>query len=337
MTNITIAGSTIPPGQRQRVEIPVAKLPTETWMSILVEVVHGARPGPCLWLSAAIHGDELNGVEIIRRVLAEVSPETMRGCLLAVPIVNVFGFIEQDRYLPDRRDLNRSFPGSPTGSLAARLAHLFMTEVVSHCSYGIDLHTGSNHRANLPQIRANLEDAETRHCATAFQAPVVMHSQTRDGSLRHAATAQGIHVLLYEAGEPMRFDRDAIEIGTEGVLQVMAALKMIRLPKRRKRRMHSTLAEDTQWIRARRGGILRLDIDLGQDVRQGDRLGVIADAFGDNKVSVKSPADGIVIGVTRNPLVHQGDAIIHLARIADPLADADRISEVVEEAHIRGE
>jgi len=313
--DITIAKTVVPPGTRQRVEIPVAKLPTETWMSILVDVIHGATPGPCLWLSAAIHGDELNGVEIIRRVIDQVAPDDLKGCLIAVPIVNVFGFIEQDRYLPDRRDLNRSFPGSKSGSLAARLANLFMTEVVSNCSYGIDLHTGSNHRANLPQIRGNLLDAETRRCAEAFGAPVMMHAQTRDGSLRHAATAKGIHVLLYEAGEPMRFDADAIEIGTAGVLRVMSALKMLKLPRRKKSKAVSAVSEESQWVRARRGGILRLEVELGQTVMRRDRLGTIADAFGDNQVVVKAPASGIIIGVTRNPLVHQGDAIMHLAHV----------------------
>jgi uncharacterized protein len=319
VAEITIAQTTIPPGTRQRVEIPVARLPTETWMSILVDVINGSAPGPCLWLSAAIHGDELNGVEIIRRVLSELDSTDLKGCLISVPIVNVFGFMEQDRYLPDRRDLNRSFPGSKNGSLAARLANLFMTEVVSHCSHGIDLHTGSHHRANLPQIRGNLHDAETRRCAEAFQAPVMMHSQTRDGSLRHAATAKGIHVLLYEAGEPMRFDDDAIEVGTEGVLQVMAALRMIRPAKRRKQKPGSVVTEQSVWIRARRGGILRLDVELGQRVAHREKVGVIADAFGENKVTVKAPINGVVIGVTRNPLVHQGDAIVHIAHVAGTL------------------
>lgn len=326
MSKIVIADTEVPAGQRRRIEIPVAKLPTETWMSVLVDVAHGARPGPCIWLSAAIHGDELNGVEIIRRVLERISPEELKGCVMSVPIVNVFGFIEQERYLPDRRDLNRSFPGSKGGSLAARLANLFMTEVVSHCSYGIDLHTGSNHRANLPQIRANLTDPETRRCAAAFQAPIMMHSETRDGSLRHAATSQGIHVLLYEAGEPLRFDEDAIEIGTQGVLQVMAALKMITLPKRKKRKFVSAVSEESLWLRARSGGILRLDVDLGQEVKHRQKMGIIADAFGDNRVTLKAPADGIVIGLTRNPLVHQGDAVVHIAKLK-PTKASETVSE----------
>ena len=190
-----------------------------------------------------------------------------------------------------------------------------MTEVVSHCSYGIDLHTGSNHRANLPQIRGNLHDPETRRCAEAFQAPVMMHSQTRDGSLRHAATARGIHTLLYEGGEQLRFDDEAIEIGTQGVLQVMAALRMIRSSKRRKQHPPCLVSEQSLWIRARRGGILRIEVELGQRVRLRERVGIIADAFGENKVTVKAPADGIVIGLARNPLVYQGDAIVHLAQI----------------------
>lgn len=322
MPDITIADTSIPPGTRQRVEIPVAKLPTETWMPILVDVIHGARPGPCLWLSAAIHGDELNGVEIIRRVLSRITLEELRGCLIAVPIVNVFGFIDQERYLPDRRDLNRSFPGSKSGSLAARLANLFMTEVVSHCSYGIDLHTGSNHRINLPQIRGNLADPETRRCAEAFGAPLMMHAQTRDGSLRHAATSKGIHVLLYEAGEPLRFNDDAISVGTEGVLQVMSALKMLRVAKRKKNKPVSAVSDESQWVRARSGGILRLDVELGQRVKRRDTVGVISDAFGEARVTVKASIDGMVIGLTQNPLVYQGDAIIHLARLVEEVPPA---------------
>lgn len=267
-------------------------------------------------MSAAIHGDEINGVEIIRQVLERVSPKELSGMLIAVPIVNVFGFIEQSRYLPDRRDLNRSFPGSPRGSLAARLAHLFMQEVVAHCTHGIDLHTAAIHRSNLPQIRANLKDEETYHCARAFGAPLMVHASTRDGSLREAAAKQGIPVLLYEAGEALRFDPYAIRTGVDGVLRVMASLKMIvsdgLLPP------EGTLeVETTRWLRASRGGLLQLEVELGQTVAKKQRLGVIRDAFGDRSVSVVAPHEGLVIGYTRNPLVNQGDAMIHLALLGD--------------------
>ncbi len=216
---LTIAGVTIAPGQSSRVELEVSKLPTGTTLSVPLHVINGHRPGPTMWLSAAVHGDELNGVEIVRRVLQRIHPDQLSGALIAAPIINVFGFIDQSRYLPDRRDLNRSFPGSATGSLASRLAHRFMTEVVAHSHFGIDLHTGSHYRTNLPQIRANLRDAQTRLCAEAFGAQVIMNSQTRDGSLRHAASKKGIPVLVYEAGEPMRFDEGAIALGVSGVLR----------------------------------------------------------------------------------------------------------------------
>jgi predicted deacylase len=204
----------------------VSLLPTKTPISLPVIVVNGRHPGARLWLSAAIHGDEINGVEIIRQVLQVIKPRQLKGTLIAVPVVNVFGFIEQSRYLPDRRDLNRSFPGSPHGSLASRLAHLFMEEIVNNSTHGIDLHTAAVPRVNLPHIRANLEDEITKNFALAFGAPLMIHSAMRDGSLRQAACKKGIPVLLYEAGEASRFDAMAIKIGVEGILKVMNYLGM---------------------------------------------------------------------------------------------------------------
>ncbi len=312
-TSITVGGVAIAPGKRQRIEVPVAKLPTQTPISLTVTVVNGKRGGPSLWLSAAIHGDEINGVEIIRQVLGKVSPRTLNGTLIAVPVVNIFGFIEQSRYLPDRRDLNRSFPGSPRGSLASRLAYLFMSEVVSHCTHGIDLHTAAIHRCNLPQIRANLDDEETRRCAIAFGAPLMIHASTRDGSLRQAAAKKGIPVLLYEAGEALRFDERSIQAGVSGILRVMASLGMIPSDHATLPSAPSNEVRSTKWMRASRGGLLHLDIELGQAVTRRQRLGTIRDAFGDKSVNVTAPHDGLVISYTRNPLVNQGDAILHLA------------------------
>jgi len=320
--DIRIGQHDVAPGERRRLEIPITRLPTDTWLSVPVEAVNGAHDGPSLWLSAALHGDELNGVEIIRRVLDEIDVQTLHGAVIAVPIVNVFGFLHQSRYLPDRRDLNRSFPGSTRGSLASRLAHLFMTEVVSHCQYGIDLHTGSDHRTNLPHIRANLHDAQTRRCAEAFAAPVMMHAETRDGSLREAATALGIHVLLYEAGEAMRFDGWAIDAGVRGVLGVLAKLRMVKKP-RLKKPAHphrpsgggkSIEVTAATWVRARHSGILHLAVELGQEVAEKQELGVIHDAFGQRRGRLRAPHAGLVIGQTNNPLVNRGDAAVHLAR-----------------------
>ncbi|WP_413162974.1 succinylglutamate desuccinylase/aspartoacylase family protein [Capilliphycus salinus ALCB114379] len=309
---IQIGGFSVPPAHKRRIEIPVARLPTQTMLSLPVIVINGITEGPRLWLSAAIHGDELNGVEIIHRVLQQISPRQLRGTLIAVPIVNVFGFIDQSRYLPDRRDLNRAFPGSKRGSLGGRLAMLFMEEIVNRCTHGIDLHTASDHRNNLPQIRANLDDPQTYKCAKAFGAPVIIHSQTRDGSLRQAATQQGIPVLLYEAGEALRFDPHAIGIGVEGVLRVMTALDMYE-PKVHSRPMTAVEVRKTRWIRASSSGILLLSVKLGERVYEKQILGVISDAFGDASVRIRAPVDGLVICTQQNPLVNQGDAIVHLA------------------------
>ncbi len=312
---IEIGDTTVAAGQQQQIEIPVARLPTQTMISLPVIVINGSQPGPKLWLSAAIHGDEINGVEIIHQVLKKISPQQLCGTIIAVPIVNVFGFIEQSRYLPDRRDLNRSFPGSMRGSLASRLAHLFMTEIVSRSTHGIDLHTASAHRTNLPQIRANLDDPQTCNCAKAFGAPVMIHSQVRDGSLRQAATQKGIPVLLYEAGEALRFDRQAIQIGVNGILQVMTNLGMYENPVLSESTIAQTPTEirKTHWVRASKSGILMLTVALGSKVEKKQIIGVISDAFGNESVKVRSSYDGLVIGNQENPLVSQGDAIVHIA------------------------
>ncbi|MDJ0658583.1 MAG: succinylglutamate desuccinylase/aspartoacylase family protein [Crocosphaera sp.] len=312
---LEIGGAAIAPGQKQRLEIPVAQLPTRTTISLPVVVINGQYNGPTLWLSAAIHGDEINGVEIIRQILNKIKPKYLYGAIIAVPVVNVFGFIEQSRYLPDRRDLNRSFPGSPQGSLASRLAHLFMTEIVNHSTHGIDLHTAAQPRINLPQIRANLLDAETYRCAQAFGAPLMIHATTRDGSLRQAASKKGIPVLLYEAGEACRFNAEAIDIGVRGILQVMDLLEMYAHSLTEEMPSPSLEIEKTKWIRASRSGLLRLDINLGDEIQKKQLLGIITDAFGETKAKVRSPDQGVVIGQVQNPLVNQGDAIVHLALV----------------------
>ncbi len=309
-----IGGVTVEPGRRRTLEIPVARLPTDTYLSLPVAVVNGTRPGPRLWLSAAVHGDELNGVEIIRQVLTELRARSVRGTVVAEPIVNVFGFVNESRYLPDRRDLNRSFPGSPRGSLAARLAHIFMEQVVGRCDYGVDLHTGSDHRTNLPQVRADLDDPRTREVAKAFAAPVSIHSQVRDGSLREACVKRGIPILLYEGGEAHRFDDAAVDAGVAGVLRVLAALG-IRGTSEASPPPPTTVVRTTRWVRARRSGIMRLAVGAGDTVARGDVVAVISDALGDSKVTVRASSDGMVIGFTRNPLVSQGDAVVHLADI----------------------
>lgn len=316
---ITVGNVTVQPGRTARFELPFARLPTGTEASVPVAVVNGRYAGPHVWLSAAIHGDELNGIEIIRRVLRRVDARRLHGALLAVPIVNVFGFLSESRYLPDRRDLNRSFPGSRRGSLATRLAGLFMSEVVSQCGVGIDLHTATNHRINLPQIRANLDDSATLELARAFGAPFAIHARLRDGSLRQAANEQGIRILLYEAGQAHRFDELAITAGVDGVLRVLASMEMsdwevpAAPPIRPTRR--------TTWIRSRRGGIVNLDVELGDEVETGAVIGSIADSFGVRPTRIRARTSGWVIAKSLNPLVAPGDALVHLALDVGPDRD----------------
>lgn len=309
-----IAGVEIAAGTLARVELPAARLPTGTQMSVPVAVAHGARPGPTVWVSSSIHGDELNGLAVIRRALRQLNPQALRGTVIAVSVVNVFGMINASRYLPDRRDLNRCFPGSPRGPLAGQLAHLFMEQVAQRSDVGIDLHTGSDGRTNLPQIRCDLEDPETRRLAHAFGAPVILHAALRDGSLRAAARAVGVPVLLYEGGEAHRFDRSAIEVGARGVLRVFAALDMLDADPTGVQ-LESVEAHKSAWIRARQAGFCDIHVELGQRITPGDVVATIFDASGRREHSLKSKLEGIVIGRLQQALVHRGDAILNVAQI----------------------
>lgn len=309
---IEIGGTTIAPGKRVNIDLPVADLYTSESLHMPVQVICGRRAGPVLFISAAIHGDELNGVEIIRRLLKRKSLRSIRGTLLAVPIVNVHGFLNQSRYLPDRRDLNRTFPGSAKGSIAARLANLFITEIVSKADYGIDLHTGALNRSNLPQIRANLDDEKTLEFANAFGAPVIINSNTRDGSLRACAAELGMPVLTYEAGEALRFDEVSVRAGLRGILNAMRLIGMLPQLKNEKAVARPVIARSTSWVRAPRSGIVSAKVKLGSSVTSGQRLAIVGDPLGNEETSVVASVDGIVIGCSNLPLTHEGDALFHL-------------------------
>jgi len=284
-------------------------------MFLPVYIKHGKKPGPTLFVSAAIHGDELNGIEIISRLINSKSVKNLRGTLIAVPLVNAYGVLNLDRYLPDRRDLNRSFPGSKKGSLASRLAHIFMTEIVQQCDYGIDLHTGAIHRSNLPQIRANLDDKETLSMAQAFGAPVLINSNLRDGSLRESANELGIPILLYEAGEALRFDEVSIRAGYRGIINVMRHLEMLSKRSSKKPPIKPFIARESGWVRAPDSGFVMHQRKLGDFVNKGDVLAVIKDPFGDVIDNIKSHTAGIIIGKQNIPLVHEGEAVYHIAYV----------------------
>ena len=309
-----IGGLVVAPGRSANGELPISRLVTGTQISLPIQVLHGRKPGRTVWLSAAVHGDEIGGVEIIRRVTRSLSARTMSGTVIAVPIVNVHGFLNGDRYLPDRRDLNRSFPGSPSGSLAARIAHLFMTEIVSRCDVGIDLHTGSDHRTNLPHVRGDLDNPETRKLAEAFGASLMLHARLRDGSLRAAATERGATVLLYEGGEAWRYDTTAVDAGVRGIRNVLAELDMIDADDVGPR-PGPLESRRSLWIRARRSGLVLLNTGLGAHVTRGEVLGVIHDSVGRRLSRITAPGAGIVISHVQHPLVNQGDAVVHIAEV----------------------
>jgi hypothetical protein len=296
------------------VELPIARLPSGNWADMPVVIAHGSRPGPTVWLSGAIHGDELNGIEIIRRLLKKIQPRRLAGTVVAVPIVNVFGITLGSRYLPDRRDLNRSFPGSPRGSLASRLAHVFFSTIAARCEVGLDFHTGSNGRSNIPQLRCDFSDPGTRKLAEVFGAPVVLQAGLRDGSLRAAACREGSRVLLFEGGEAMRFDPNSITRGVEGALRVLEHLGMIEgappaddVP--------IQWCEKSTWMRTNRSGFCHLDTEIGSPVKAGDVLATVTDSLSSRVVPLRSRVSGVVVGVLRTGIVHRGDAVVHVAEV----------------------
>lgn len=314
MEPFTIGAHTILKGETKRLELPMVRLYTDTTMSIPVYVKRGKQNGPTLFLSAAIHGDELNGIEIINRIINSKSIKNLKGTLIAVPMVNVYGVLNQSRYLPDRRDLNRSFPGSSRGSLAARIAHLFLNEIVKKADYGIDFHTGAIHRSNLPQIRADLDDTDTLEFAKAFAVPVMLNANTRDGSLREAASELNTKVLLYEAGEALRFDELAIRAGVKGTINAMRHLGMITKSRKKNTvKIEPFIARQSGWVRASESGLVVHHKQLGDFVQKGEALATISDPFGQTLDEVISNADGIIIGKQNIPLVQEGEAMYHIA------------------------
>jgi predicted deacylase len=319
--SITIGDVTVAPGKRASINLPIADLYTGASLSMPVKVVNGVKAGPVMFVSAAIHGDELNGVEIVRRLLQRRSLASLRGTLLAVPIVNVHGFLERSRYLPDRRDLNRSFPGSAKGSIAARTANTFVKQIVSKADFGIDLHTGALNRTNLPQVRANLDDEQTVELARVFGAPVIISSTLRDGSLRQYAAESGFPMLVYEAGEALRYDEVAIRAGLRGVVRVMQHVGM--LPRKSaSKSVRPVVADSTTWVRAPDSGIVSHKAELGDTVVQGQKLAIVSDPLGDAQETVRAPFDGIVIGRSTLPLAHEGEALFHIAAF-ESLAHAE--------------
>lgn len=315
-------------GTRQTVDLPVSVLSDHTPVTMSVHVLHGRRPGPTLFVSGGIHGDEVIGVEIIRRVLNTPGLSKLKGTLLAVPIVNTFGFINHSLYLPDRRDLNRVFPGSAGGSLASRLAHKFMSEIVEKSDLGIDLHSAAIHRTNYPQVRISPDDTKMENLAQVFGAPIVMRSALRDGSLRQAAKDAGKDILLFEAGEGLRFDEFSVRAGVAGILRVMRHLAMIPAKGVSKPKAAAQFCPSSKWLRAPMGGLIRSYKADGELVRAGDLLATISDPFGEEEQHIEAPFSGIIVGRAVMPIVNEGDAVFHLGRVRSLVQAEDAVDDL---------
>jgi predicted deacylase len=330
-SSLTVAGAVVPPGERRDLAPLVSESYTGDRTTLPLAVVNGAADGPVVFVTAAIHGDELNGIAICRQLLPDLDPATLRGAVLVVPIANVLGAQTRSRYLPDRRDLNRSFPGTSKGSMASRIARIIHEEVVRGASAGIDLHTAANRRANVPQLRIDTSDPRALELARAFGAPYVLDASLRPGSLRESARQRGVPVLTYEAGEPLRFDDDAIRIGLDGILRVLHDLDMIDDAPPPPGDPPLVMHEST-WLRADRGGILELHVGWGDHVEEGQPVWTTTSPLGAERATMESPVDGVVIGGTTIPLVAPGDAVMHVGVLGDRPAWEDDPSDEEDDA-----
>lgn len=333
MSDLTIAGHSISPGERKQLMIETAPLYDFTETGIPVMVMRGRKPGPVLFVSAAIHGDEINGVDIVKRLLKHKRLRYLRGCLIAVPIVNVFGFNTKTRYLPDRRDLNRCFPGRSKGSLGSQMAYAFFNEIALKATHGIDLHTGAIHRSNLPQIRGRFDDPEINKMAEAFSAPVMIHSKLREGSLRAATYKQTIPTILFEGGEALRFDETVSRTGVRGIIRVMEAIGMLACKDGVCQVSKSFHANNSHWLRATHSGILNANKKLGDFVKAKEVLGTLSDPFSSHSFEIKAKKDGIIIGMSMIPLFNRGDAVFHIATFDDPKSVEENIDRYHEDLY----
>ncbi|MEH0153813.1 succinylglutamate desuccinylase/aspartoacylase family protein [Limibacter armeniacum] len=310
MRDIFIAGEHIAPGEKKKLNLQIARLPTGTLIDIPVFVNRAEQDGPTLLLMAGMHGDEVNGVEIMRRMMARGYTIPMKGTIVCIPILNVYGYLIFSRQTPDGKDVNRMFPGSNHGSLGSKVAYTLMHEVIPMIDYGVDFHTGGAERSNYPQVRGNFKDPISLELAEAFAAPFMVNSGYRPKSLRKEAFNKGKRILVYEAGESLRFDADAIEEGISGARRVMKYLGII--PDAMDPIYKPRKIIKSSWVRARAAGLYNNIVNNGSYVARNEVLGVVSDPFGEYEKTVRAPHAGYVIAVNYNPVVNRGEALVHL-------------------------
>jgi uncharacterized protein len=307
---LEMLGERVEPGSFMRLTWAATETFAGNDVPAAVLVAHGTRPGPTLCLTAAIHGDELNGIETVRRVLHQIDPGRLTGTVIGVPIVNIQGFQRSSRYLPDRRDLNRFFPGNARGSAASRIANSLFSQIVLQCSALVDLHTGSFHRTNLPQLRADLNDERVVELTQGFGSTVILHSPGAEGTLRGAATAAGIPAVTLEAGMPLQVQEDAVNHSVKGIFTLLDTMKMY--GRRSLWGNPEPIYYQSRWVRADHGGILAGNVKLGRRVKPGDVLGTVIDPISNEQNDIVSPFQGRVIGMALDQFVMPGYATFHI-------------------------
>lgn len=311
---LVIGGERIPRGETREILLDYSETYLGTPINIPVYVMRARRRGPRVFLTATIHGDELNGVGILRELIHHERPKLTRGTLIIIPIVNVYGMENHTRYLPDRRDLNRSFPGSAEGTLTSRLADVIHTEVVTKSDFGIDFHTAALRRTNFPNVRADMTNPGTRMLAQAFGTELIVHGKGPTGSLRRVATNRNVPTVILEAGEVWKIEPGVVEIGLRGIMNVLHTLGMVEgdaIPP-----LFQVGIKRTNWVRSEFGGILGFHARPGDLVQQGDLLATNRTIFGVWQGEMRSPVNGVVLGMTTMPAVKPGEPVYHIARLA---------------------
>ncbi|WP_299526090.1 succinylglutamate desuccinylase/aspartoacylase family protein [uncultured Lutibacter sp.] len=302
-------------GESVQVKMDFARLNTRDTIEVPIIVERGKKDGPCLLLIGGVHGDETNGVEIVRQIVAKGLNKPEIGTIICIPLLNVFGFINQTREFPDGRDLNRVFPGSDKGSLASRFAYHIMKEVIPHIDYCIDFHTGGAQRFNYSQIRIDEDDEEILNLAKIFGSPYIVYSKSQERTFRRSMVKLGIKVLLFEGGKSLNLDKTVTKIGIQGAINVIHELGLKDFSSKIIKTNITNqpiIIKSSKWIRAKHSGMYRSDVSAGQKVAKGLKLGSISDPFGDFESAFKNNQEGYILNSNHAPVVNQGDALFHI-------------------------
>ena len=310
---VEIRGQKVELGENKLIKIEIDRLPTGTLIEIPIYVFNGKDAGPTILLQAGLHGDEVNGIELIRKMLAKNQFNIKKGCVIVVPLLNVFGFLHFSRDVHGK-DVNRSFPGSKTGSLASRIAYVLMQEIVNNVDLGIDIHTGANQRSNYPQTRFTPDSKEGKKLADIFNAPYQFASKLIAKSFRKEAHKYHIPIIVYEGGEALRLNKFAIRKGIDGVINVLEYFNMIDIRVNLPKKTPTIELSQRKWIRAKIAGMLNTRVKNGEQVTKGQTLGYITDTYGESTIRIKTPHNGYIIAINNFPIISRGEAIFHIGK-----------------------